>query len=165
MTATLRCAGCGKELDPHHHADLVCDGQVFCDLCHRYPRLLLIPRSLSELEDWSRRICEAFDYPPPLLKLEEPPEAEPTILPLTGKLLMAEAHHGQGIISFYPPGLRLLTLCHELAHLMTGQDHTPRWAETMARLVAWLKERLPEDYYTAGIYVNLLKPRQEQGQE
>ncbi len=159
MPEYLFCPGCRKKLDPQDHADLVCDGQVYCDLCHRYPRLLLIPRTLKELEDWNRRLCQAFGVEPPTLRLEEPPEADPPLIPLSAKLLMAEAHHGQGLITFYPPGLRLLTLCHELAHLMTGQDHTPLWAHTLARLVAWVKEHLPDDHYTAGIYVNLLKPR------
>jgi hypothetical protein len=158
-TEKLACTACGRELDPRRHAELVCDGAIFCDLCHRYPRLLLLPRSLEELEDWNRRICAAFGFPPPTLVLEEAPPEEPQLLPLTAKLLMAEAHHGQGRITFYPPGRRLLTLCHELAHLMSGQDHTVAWARTLAALVAWVKERLPEDYYTLGFTVRLLPTR------
>lgn len=160
INTKLFCAACGRELDPRRHADLVCDGEIFCDLCHRYPRLLLLPRSLEELEDWNRRICAAFGFPPPTLELEDSPsEPEPQLLPLNAKLLMAEAHHGQGRITFYPPGLRLLTLCHELAHLMSGQDHTIAWARTLAALVAWVKERLPEDWYTVGFTVRLLPQR------
>jgi hypothetical protein len=159
MEPSFTCPGCGKKLDPRGHADLICDGRIWCDLCHRYPRLLLTPRTLEELETWNQRLCQAFGWEPPALRLLEPPTADPPLLPVTAKILMAEAHHGRGLITFYPPGLRLLTLCHELAHLMTGQDHTPHWAETLARLVAWVKERLPEDHYTAGIYVNLLNSR------
>jgi hypothetical protein len=42
----------------------------------------------------------------------------------------------------HPPGHRLMTLCHELAHLFTGQDHTEDWALTFAALTAWVKARL-----------------------
>jgi hypothetical protein len=35
-----------------------------------------------------------------------------------------------------------MSLCHELAHLFTGQDHTEAWARNFATLVAWVKMRL-----------------------
>ncbi len=57
--------------------------------------------------------------------------------------LLAEAYHDQRTILLYPPGQRLTTLCHELAHIFTQQDHTPAWAQTFARLIAWVKQRLP----------------------
>jgi len=74
-------------------------------------------------------------------------------------VVTAEADHRRRCVILYPPGCRHLTLCHELAHLFTGQDHTPVWARTFARLVAWVKANLPEDHYPRGITVNLLKPR------
>jgi hypothetical protein len=74
---------------------------------------------------------------------------------------MAEADHGAQLIVFYPAGLRLATLCHELAHLMTGQDHTEAWARTFARLVAWVKQELPQDRVIAGLFLKLSKPSQE----
>ena len=70
---------------------------------------------------------------------------------------MAEAYHQEGVIVLYPPGLRLATLCHELAHLLTGQDHTGDWARTFAGLVARVKEQLPRTT-APGMRVNLLQP-------
>jgi hypothetical protein len=159
----MKCPKCGTTLDPTCHGDLVCDGEVFCDQCHRYDRRLLEQRPLEEIVGWNRRLCQAFGYEPPLLTMGDP---SPLI---TGpfdfleekKLLMAEADHQEGVIILYPSGLRLATLCHELAHLMTGQDHTETWARTFAKLAAWVKEQLPPDHYATGITVNLLKPSEE----
>ena len=159
----MECPKCGKTLDPTCHGALVCDGEVFCDQCHRYDRRLLAQRPLEEIAAWNRRLGQAFGYEPPVLTM-----GEPTPL-ITGpfdfleekKLLMAEADHQEGAIVLYPSGLRLATLCHELAHLMTGQDHTETWARTFAKLVAWVKTELPIDYFTAGITVNLLKSSED----
>ena len=74
---------------------------------------------------------------------------------------MAEADHGSGVIVLYPAGLRLVTLCHEMAHLLTGQGHTKAWARAFAKLVAWVREQLPPDHFTAGMRVSLLKPRED----
>ncbi len=154
----LACPECGKILDPAEHGKLVCDGQVYCDGCRLYDRRLLQPRDFKELQDWNRRICQAFGFKPwPLVQGEAGPPPDPFDFLEDKKVLMAEADHREGVIVLYPPGLRLATLCHELAHLMTGQDHTAAWAVTFARLVAWVKERLPKSSDTAGIYVNLLK--------
>jgi hypothetical protein len=153
----LTCPGCSKILDPANHGELVCDGEVFCDGCKSYERQLLTARPFEEIEEWSRRICEAFGYESVKLAAGERLPVGPFDFLDDKKLLMAEADHGQGEIVLYPAGLRLATLCHELAHLMTGQDHTVAWAATFAKLVAWVKARLPEDHYTRGIYVNLLK--------
>ena len=154
----MNCPKCGKPLDPARHGDLVCDGQVWCDGCHAYARQLLQPREFSEIQAWGRRICEAFGYAPvDLVTGDPPPPPGPFDFLEDQKLLMAEADHREGCIILYPAGCRLTTLCHELAHLITNPDHTREWAETFARLVAWVKERLPEDHYTKGIYVNLLK--------
>ena len=156
MGESLTCPGCGKELDPARHGELVCDGEVFCDQCRRYPRLLLEPRELQELEDWNRRICQAFGYEAAVLVAGEPPPVGPFDFLEEKKVLMAEADHWEGVITLYPAGLRLATLCHELAHLMTGEEHTPAWAKTFARLVAWVKSQLPEDHYAKGFYAKLL---------
>jgi len=142
---------------------LVCDGEVFCDQCHRYDRQLLESLSFEDIDQWNRRICQAFDYTPPTLTLgESPPLVEgPFDFLEDKKLLMAEADHWEGLITLYPSGLRLATLCHELAHLMTGQDHTEAWARTFAKLVAWVKEQLPPSLFTAGITMNLLNSRED----
>ena len=155
----MNCPNCGKTLDPACHGDLVCDGEVFCDQCHRYDRRLLDLQPLDDIAQWNRRICQAFGFPPPTLTTEvSPPLVEgPFDFLEVKKLLMAEADHQEGEIVLYPSGLRLATLCHELAHLMTGQDHTEAWARTFAKLVARVKEELPPDHFTAGINVNLLK--------
>jgi hypothetical protein len=157
----MECSNCGKTLNPAGHGDLVCDGQVFCDRCHRYDRRLLEPGSLADLARWNQRLCQAFGCEPPLLAMGEPPPAGPFDFLADKKILMAEAHHRAAVIVFYPAGLRLATLCHELAHLMTGQDHTEAWARTFARLVAWVRQELPPDHYTAGMRASLLRPPQE----
>jgi hypothetical protein len=157
------CSKCGKTLDPTCHGDLVCDGGVFCDRCHRYDRRLLDLQPLEEIAQWNRRICRAFGYPPPTLTTEDsPPLVSGPFDFLEGKkLLMAEADHREGTIVISSSGLRLATLCHELAHLMTGQDHTEAWARTCAQLVAWVKEQLPPDQFTAGMFVNLLNSSED----
>lgn len=161
MDARLTCPGCGKGLDPRRHGDLVCDGEIFCDQCRLYSRQLLQPRPFEEMAEWNRRIALAFGYEPPQLDRGDLPPAGPYDFLADKKLLMAEADHRKGIITLYPPGFRLTTLCHELAHLMTGQEHTAAWARTFATLVAWVKERLPRSLDTAGIYVKLLRPRED----
>ncbi len=153
----MECPRCGKTLNPAGHGELVCDGQVFCDQCHRYDRRLLEPCSFEDLALWHQRLCQACDFPSPALTLGEPPRpAGPFDFLEERKVLMAEADHQERIIILYPAGLRLATLCHELAHLLTGQDHTEAWARAFAKLVVWVKERLPPDYSTAGMHVNLL---------
>lgn len=154
----MKCPKCGKKLDPANHGGLVCDREVFCDRCHRYDRRLLESRPWEEITRWNRRICQAFGYPPPELTTKEsrPVVEGPFDFLEPKKLLMAEADHREGTIVLFSSGLRLATLCHELAHLMTGQDHTEAWARTFARLVAWVKEELPPDRVTVGFSVNLL---------
>jgi hypothetical protein len=93
---------------------------------------------MQEIEAWSHLICTAFGFPPVHLETN----ADPAVYRLQSSVLMAEADHRQRSIRFYPPGCRLATLCHELAHLYTGQDHTQEWAEMFAHLVAWAKSRL-----------------------
>jgi hypothetical protein len=159
----VECPKCGKTLDPANHGGLVCDGEVFCERCHRYDRRLLKSRPWEEILQWNRRICQAFEYPEPALStVESSPLVEGPFDFLTEKkLLMAEADHRNGTILLFSSGLLLATLCHELAHLMTGQNHTEAWARTFATLVAWVKEKLPFDYYTAGFSVNLLDSSQD----
>jgi hypothetical protein len=140
---------------------LVCDGQVYCDQCHRYDRRLLEPCSLEDLARWGQRLCQAFGRETPLLAAGDPSPPGPFDFLADKKILMAEAHHAAGAIVFYPGGLRLATLCHELAHLFTGQDHTEAWARSFARLVAWVRQELPPDHYTAGMRANLLRPRKD----
>lgn len=138
----MNCPACGKVLDPAQHGDLVCDGQIWCDGCRGYDQRLLQTLSFPDLEAWSRRICRAFDQEPVHL------QHDPEYLPDPGKyydgatFLLAEADHRQREIMLYPPGQQLMTLCHELAHLFTGQDHTEAWARTFAALIAWVKVRV-----------------------
>ncbi|MBM4285461.1 MAG: hypothetical protein FJ128_09460 [Deltaproteobacteria bacterium] len=157
-TNDLICPGCGKSLDPVRHGEMVCDGEVWCDICRFYDRRLLLPRPFPEIAAWSRQICHAFGLEP--VTLEEgaplPPPSDPFAFLKEAKLLMAEAHHRDRTIVLYPPGLRLATLCHELAHLATGEDHTAAWAKMFAAMVAWVKNRLPEDASTQGMAPDLL---------
>lgn len=138
----MNCPSCGKTLEPAEHGELVFDGQIWCNCCQRYDDRLLEARPFPELETWSQRLCQAFDQEPVRLR------RDPDYLPNPNKywdgtaFVLAEASHGSRCILLHPPGHRLLTLCHELAHLFTGQDHTEEWAMTCAVLVAWLKARL-----------------------
>jgi hypothetical protein len=59
--ATLTCPDCGKILNPANHGELVCDGRVYGDGCRLYDRRLLQPREFGEIQDWGRRVCEAFN--------------------------------------------------------------------------------------------------------
>jgi len=68
---------------------------------------------------------------------------------------MVEADHRIRSIRFYPPGCRLATLCHELAHIVTGYDYTREWAMMFARLVAWVNSRLAEDHGPQGFRARL----------
>jgi hypothetical protein len=103
------------------------------------------------VEAWSNLICRAFDFPP--VKIEE--NADPAVYRQETSVLMAEADRRERSILFYPPGCRLTTLCHELAHVYTGQDHTREWAQMFARLVAWVKSRLDEDKGPPGFRARL----------
>jgi hypothetical protein len=96
-------------------------------------------------------ICQAFGFSPALL--EE--NTDPVVYRKEASVLMAEAHHRQQFIRFYPPGCRLSTLCHELAHIFTSQDHTQEWGMMFARLVAWVKTRLEEDHGPQGFRARL----------
>jgi hypothetical protein len=138
----MNCPHCGKALEPEKHGDLVCDGQVWCHCCHRYDERLLAARPIPELENWAEQLCAAFGQDPVRLR------RDPEFLPNPEKywdgatFLLAEADHDKREIMLHPPGHRLETLCHELAHLFTGQDHTGNWARTFAALVSWVKARL-----------------------
>jgi hypothetical protein len=134
----LECPKCGAVLDPAEHGNLVCDGRVWCDHCHAYGRELLWPREIMEIEAWSTLICNTFGFPPVEIELDP----DPAVFRLESSVLMAEADHRRRSIRFYPPGCRLSTLCHELAHLYTGQDHTREWAEMFANIISWVKSRL-----------------------
>lgn len=140
----MECFACGRRLDLADHGRVVCDGQVWCLDCRQYLPALTANRELAELQGWAAAICAAFQEPEVLLL--ENPEARSNwrLYWHEDTCLLAEAYHEQRAILLFPPGLRLTTLCHELAHLFTGQDHTRLWAETFARLVAWVRTRLPE---------------------
>lgn len=142
----LECPRCRAVLDPADHGDLVFDGRVWCDKCHAYDRELIRPREFPEIESWGRMICTAFGFSPVPLEIAD----DPAVFRLESSVLMAETDHGQRSIIFYPPGCRLATLCHELAHLFTGQDHTRDWAGMFASLVAWVKSRLDAGRGVAG---------------
>lgn len=138
----MNCPKCKKTLEPERHSDLVFDGQVWCDCCHSYDERLLAVRPFPEMEDWALRICRALGQEPVHLR------RDPAYLPDPRKywhgdtFLLAEAYHEHRLIMLHPPGHRLVTLCHELAHLFTGQDHTEDWGQTFAALIAWVKAQL-----------------------
>jgi len=138
----LYCPECNRRLSLEHHAELVCDGQVWCLACRQYHPELTTSREFPELMDWAAAICTAFDQNQ--VWMLENPEARYNwrLYWEDDRCLLAEAYHDQRTILLYPPGMRLTSLCHELAHIFTGQDHTPAWAETFAILVAWVKNRL-----------------------
>lgn len=120
----------------------MCDGQIWCTACRSYLPVLAANREFEELRDWAAAMCAAFDQEP--VVLTENPEARSNwrLYWQDDKCLLAEAYHGHRTILLYPPGQRLITLCHELAHIFSREDHTPAWAQTFAALIAWVKERL-----------------------
>jgi len=138
----MNCPRCGILIDPTQHGDLVFDGQVWCHGCHHYDNRLLELRPFPELETWAQKICGAFGQEPVHLR------RDPEYLPDPRKywhgttFLLGEAFHELRSIMLHPPGHRLMTLCHELAHLFTGQDHTEDWARTCAGLIAWVLAHL-----------------------
>jgi hypothetical protein len=138
----MNCPRCGIAIDPARHADLVFDGQVWCQNCHRYDDRLLEKRSFAELETWAQRLCLAFDQAPVHLQRDPDYLPDPKKYYDGATFLLAEAFHKPRGIMLHPPGHQLITLCHELAHLFTGQDHTEDWARTFATMVAWVKARL-----------------------
>ncbi len=142
----LKCPQCRAVLNPANHGNLIFDGQVWCDKCHAYDRELIRPREIKEIKAWSHLISTAFAFPPVHLETN----VDPTAFRQESWVLMAEADHRQRSICFYPPGCRLATLCHELAHLFTGHDHTREWAGMFAALVAWVKFRLDAGEGVAG---------------
>ncbi len=150
-TGILECPKCGRILDPGRHGDLIFDGQVWCDRCHEYDRELIRPRDFPEIKAWSQLICEAFGRDP--VSLRE--DSNPALFRKEASVVLAEAEQRERSIVFYPPGLRLTTLCHELAHIFTSQDHDEAWAGTFARLVAWVKSRLAEDRGPEGFQARL----------
>jgi hypothetical protein len=124
------------------HGSIVCDGQVWCLACRQYDAALTANRDLAELQTWAGAICAAFGQADVAL-LENPEARQNWRLYWHGDVCrLAEAYYDHRAVLLYPPGQRLTTLCHELAHLFTGQDHTRDWAAAFARLVAWVKERL-----------------------
>lgn len=140
----IACPGCGRTLDLDDHADLVCDEQVWCLDCRQYPPELTSKREVTELRDWAAAICAAFDQAP--VSLVENPAANSNwrLYWHDDTCMLAEAYHDQRAILLYPPGQRLSTLCHELAHIFTRQDHTPTWAASFVGLIAWVKKNLPK---------------------
>jgi hypothetical protein len=149
--AAMQCPKCLAPLNPARHGDLIFDGQIWCDRCRDYHRELIRPRDFQEIKGWSHLIGQEFGFPP--VHLEE--NDNPAIYRREASVLMAEAYYQHGTILFYPPGCRLTTLCHELAHIYTGQDHTPEWAMMFARLVAWVKSRLNQDRGPKGFRARL----------
>jgi hypothetical protein len=143
-TNSLACASCGCLLNLDDHANIVCDGRIWCLGCRQYPADFTSNRDILELKTWSSLICKAFDQES--VYVLDNPEAKSNwrLYWVNEKCLLAEAYHDQRAILLYPPGQRLITLCHELAHIFTRQDHTPLWAEAFARLVAWVKKSLSD---------------------
>jgi hypothetical protein len=138
----MKCAKCSKVLDPARHGDLVFDGQVWCHGCHRYDERLMEKRAFPELESWVQRLCQAFNQEPVHLQRDPDYLPDPRKYYDGATFCLAEAFHKPRGIMLHPPGHQLVTLCHELAHLFTGQDHNEAWARTFARLVAWVKLQL-----------------------
>ena len=138
----MNCPKCGTAIDPAHHGSLVFDGQVWCENCHRYEARLTEALSFAELEAWAQRICQAFDQETVHLARDQEYLPNPKKYWDGKTFLLAEALHRERRIMLHPPGHLLTTLCHELAHIFTGQDHTEEWARTFAALIAWVKARL-----------------------
>lgn len=133
----MYCPKCGKPLNPEAHQEVVFNGQVWCSQCHSYDRELIRLRQADDIRVWGQRLCAAFGEDPVLI------EVYPAMLNRKSrKIRVAEVHHRLRLIDIYTPGLTLATLCHELAHVFTGEDHTPTWARTFAQLVAWVKAQL-----------------------
>lgn len=138
----MKCPRCHKDLDLEQHGELVFDDVVWCSGCHAYEARLLEVRPFGELQEWARRLCEAFGQEPvELLR-------DPDYLPDPGKywngrtFVLAEATYETRRIMLHPPGHTLKTLCHELAHLFSRREHDRYWAYMFAKLVAWVKARL-----------------------
>ena len=138
----MNCPKCDRTLEPDRHDQLVFDGQVWCDRCHRYDERLLALRPFRDLETWAQRLCRAFGQEPVHLRHDPDYLPDPRKYWDGATFLLGEAFHEPRCIMLHPPGQRLMSLCHELAHLFTGQDHTETWARTFADLVAWVKARL-----------------------
>jgi hypothetical protein len=134
----MNCPKCGKPLNPEAHQELVFNGQTWCCQCHSYDWELIRLRQADDIRVWGQRLCAAFGEDP------VPIEIYPAMLTRQGrKIQVAEVHHRLRLIDLYTPGLTLVTLCHELAHVFTAEDHTTYWAQTFAQLVAWVKGQLP----------------------
>lgn len=133
----LHCPQCGQPLNPKEHQYLVFDGLVYCSLCRSYDEELVRLRQADDIRIWSERICAAFGEDP--VPIETFPAA---IYAHTRNIMVAEVNHRKRRIDLYSQGLSLATLCHELAHVFTAEDHTPHWARTFAELVAWVKAQL-----------------------
>lgn len=138
----MNCPKCGKTLNPNRHGQMVCDGQVWCDLCHRYDERLLKILPFLDLEIWAQRLCRAFKQDPVHLRHDPDYLPDPRKYWKNGAFLLGEAFHEPRLIMLHPPGQQLMSLCHELAHLFTDQDHSEAWARTYAALIAWVKARL-----------------------
>jgi hypothetical protein len=138
----MNCPGCGILIDPARHGDLVFDGQVWCQDCRHYDDRLMEVRPFPELENWAQRICEAFGQEPVHLQHDAAYLPNPAKYWHGATFLLAEAFHEPREIMLHPPGHRLMSLCHELAHLFTGQDHTENWSRVFAALIAWVKAQL-----------------------
>jgi hypothetical protein len=138
----MNCPACGKTLNPDQHDRMVCDGQVWCHRCHQYDDRLLQKRSCLDLETWAQRLCQAFAQAPVRLRRDPDYLPDPRRYYDGATFVLAEADHGRREIMLHPPGHRLVTLCHELAHLFTGQEHTEAWARNFAALVAWVTANL-----------------------
>jgi len=138
----MNCPQCGIVLDPADHGDLIFDGRVWCDRCRRYDDRLLEKRPFPELQTWAEKICRAFGQAPVRLRHDPDYLPDPRKYWQGDTFLLAEADHQQRLIMLFPPGQRLITLCHELAHLFTGQDHTEGWARKFAEITAWVKPQL-----------------------
>lgn len=133
----MNCPKCGKLLDLSNHGEVVFDGQVWCSACHGYDWELVRLRNFHEMLDWCRRICTHFNHDP--VALEGSPVS---VFGMETKRLFGEADHQQRVINLSSSGYRLTTLCHELAHIFSGQGHTPEWARIFGQLVAWVRAEL-----------------------
>ena len=138
----MNCPKCDKTLEPDQHGRLIFDGLVWCDQCHGYDARLLARRPFKELETWAQRLCLAFGQGPVHLRRDPDYLPDPKKYWNGATFLLGEAFQEPRCIMLHPPGHQLMSLCHELAHLFTGQDHTEAWARNFATLVAWVKMRL-----------------------
>ena len=100
----MNCPKCGKILEPDRHGQMVFDGQVWCDRCHRYDKRLLELRPFRDLETWAQRLCRAFAQDPVHLRHDPDYLPDPRKYWTGATFLLGEAFHEPRCVMLHPPG-------------------------------------------------------------